>query len=80
MKNEHIPEVLATGKFIDNKILKIREEYNPDGVTYGIQYTCENIDIFNDYEQNYAPALRRKTEERFGGKFGAFRTLLEVVE
>lgn len=80
MKEIHIPEVLSTGKFMDNKILKIMEDHNPDGITYGIQYTCKNLETFQDYEQNHAPALRKKTEEKFGGKYGAFRTLLEVIE
>lgn len=39
MKEEHIPEVLATGKFLDNKMMKIMEDHNPDGVSYAIQYT-----------------------------------------
>lgn len=79
MKEEHIPEVLATGKFLDNKMMKIVEDHNPDGITYAIQYTCPNIETLNDYDQNEAPALRQKIDQKFAGKYGVFRTVLEVV-
>lgn len=80
MKEIHIPEVLSTGKFLDNRMLKILGDHNPDGVSYGIQYTCENMQTFNDYDINFAPSLRNKIDEKFAGKYGVFRTLLEVVE
>jgi hypothetical protein len=32
-----------------------------------------------DYEKNYAPALRAKTQARYKEKALAFRTLLETV-
>ena len=79
MKEIHIPEVMATGIFSDHKMLKIIEDYNPDGVTYGIQYFCPNMEALHHYESEFAPQLRQKTEERYSGKYGAFRTLLEVV-
>lgn len=79
MKEEHIPEVLATGKFLDNKMMKIMEDHNPDGVSYAIQYTCKDMETLMDYDQNHAPELRKKIDEKFQGKYGVFRTVLEVV-
>lgn len=80
MKTVHIPEVMATGKFTDHRILKvITRQPDETGVTYSIQYTAKNIEDYNDYQRNYAPALQLKTMQKYGDQLMAFRTLLEVV-
>jgi hypothetical protein len=50
-----------------------------DEITYAIQYTCENMDKLNEYQEKYAPKIQEKHTSRYKGKFGAFRTLLEIV-
>ena len=39
MKETHIPDVLATGKFFNAKMCKVLVEEEMGGVTYSIQYT-----------------------------------------
>jgi len=77
MKNIHIPEVMATGFFVENKICRILVD---DEITYAIQYSCDSLEKLHDYQENYAPELQKKHTERYKGKFGAFRTLLEIIE
>ena len=77
MKNIHIPEVMATGFFVENKICRVLVD---DEITYAIQYSCESLEKLHDYQENYAPELQQKHTERYKGKFGAFRTLLEIIE
>ncbi|HMS99541.1 MAG TPA: DUF4286 family protein [Saprospiraceae bacterium] len=79
MKNEHIPEVMATGKFTSWKMLRIIEDHNPDGMTYAIQYHAPDMEAYVAYQQECASALQQKTQNLFGGKFAAFRTLLEEL-
>ncbi len=79
MQNTHIPEVMATGKFTSWKMLKILEDHNPDGVTYAIQYTAPDLSSYLEYQNEHAPGLQQKTQALYGGKFAAFRTLLEEV-
>ena len=79
MKEVHIPNVLRTGMFIDNRIMKVLVEEEMGGQTYAIQYTCESMDRFRQYEAEFASALRAEAEEHFGGRFVAFRTLLEII-
>ena len=79
MKNEHIPEVMATGKFTSWKMLRIIEDHNPDGMTYAIQYHAPDMETYAAYQQECASALQQKTQNLFGGKFAAFRTLLEEL-
>tara|TARA_B100000497_G_C7564243_1_gene340252 strand:- start:174 stop:470 length:297 start_codon:yes stop_codon:yes gene_type:complete len=77
MRNVHIPEVMATGYFVEHKICKLLVD---DEITYAIQYNCETLEKLNEYQEKYSPALQQKHTERYKGKFGAFRTLLEIIE
>ena len=79
MKTEHIPEVLATGMFTHHRLVKLLETDETDGLTYAIQYFCNTIEQYEQYINNYAPALRQKAQERWGAQFIAFRTLMEVI-
>ncbi|MCX6291225.1 MAG: DUF4286 family protein [Bacteroidetes bacterium] len=80
MKDVHIPDVMRTGLFTENRMLKVLGDEESGGVTYSIQYTCHGLDDFKKYEKNFAASLRREHLEKFKDKFVAFRTLLEVVE
>ena len=78
MKDEHIPEMLATGKFIKALMTKVLVEEEMGGVTYSVQYTCENMTQLHLYYHEDAERLRSKSS-RFTGKFVAFRTELDVI-
>ncbi len=80
MKEVHIPEVMETGYFLENKIAKvITTQEDETGHTYAIQYTCHSMADLDEYNTTSSPALQEKHEKRYQGKFVAFRTLLEVV-
>jgi hypothetical protein len=78
MLSIHIPEVMATQKFIDHQVAKVLVD-DEDGMTYSIQYKCESMAKLEDYYRECAPELQRKHAERYKDKFVAFRTLLEVI-
>lgn len=78
MKEVHMPEVMKTGLFIENKICKVlvNEE---SGTTYSIQYTCESMERLEEYQAKHAPRLQKEHSDKYKDKFVAFRTLLEIV-
>lgn len=78
MKNQHIPDVMKTGYFLENRICKVMVD-DPDGTNYSIQYTCQNFDDLEEYQEKHAPELQKEHSERYKDKFVAFRTLLEIV-
>jgi hypothetical protein len=78
MKAIHIPEVMATGYFIESKICKIIGD-EETGINYAIQYTAQTMEHYETYKANHAPALQQKVTARYPGKFVAFRTLLEIL-
>ena len=75
----HIPEVMQTSLFIDNRILKVLGDDAQEGFTYSIQYTCKSMDDYEKYKLNHAPELQAKHTERYKNKFVSFRTLLEII-
>ena len=80
MKNKHIPDVLATGLFIENKIYKILSEHEQDGHSYSIQYFLKSLNDLEKYQKEFAPKLQMEHSEKYKDKFVAFRTVMELVE
>ncbi|MBK6836005.1 MAG: DUF4286 family protein [Bacteroidetes bacterium] len=77
MKTQHVPDVLKTGCFVGNQIVKILG--NDEGATYSVQYTFKTMEDYDRYKAEHAPALQKEHTEKFSGKFAAFRTLLQIV-
>lgn len=80
MKQSHIPDVMRTGMFTSYRILKLIGDEQSGGITYAVQYTCVNMQAYEQYRDVFAPALQAEVRERYKDKFVAFRTLLEVIE
>jgi hypothetical protein len=78
MQQTHIPEVMATGKFVSNRLLKVLDSPN-EGVTYCAQYVVETQGDYDDYQLNHAPVLQAELKQKFENKFVAFRTLMEFI-
>jgi hypothetical protein len=78
-KEEHIPEIMATGLFTAYRIFLLLEQDDTDGNTYIIQYTALSIEHYNIYINSFAPLLRQKAFERWGDQFVAFRTVMQAV-
>jgi len=78
MQEKHIPEVMATGQFLSNRLLKVIDSPN-EGVTYCSQYVAQSIVEYEIYQQVYAPAIQEDLNTRFKDRFVAFRTLMEYI-
>ena len=78
MKDTHIPDVMATGLFIESRIHRVLVE-DEGGVTYAIHYVAADMMHYERYRDEHAPRLQAEAQAAFGGRFHAFRTLLEVV-
>lgn len=78
MKNEHIPAMLATGKFKSALMTRVQVQEEMGGSTYSVQYRTDSQETLQRYYEEDAPALRAQGKP-FEGKFVAFRTELEVI-
>ncbi|MBW8242949.1 DUF4286 family protein [Muricauda oceani] len=79
MKDKHIPDMLATGKFSHAKMVRVLVEEDMGGITYSIQYTTQSRDTLEAYYKEDAEHLRAQAQRMFPNKFVAFRTELEVI-
>lgn len=79
MDDSHIPDVMATGKFLSHSFQKVVGSENESGITYSIMYVAPNSDTFDDYQRDHAPRLQKEHQLRYNGKFGAFRTIMEII-
>jgi Domain of unknown function (DUF4286) len=79
MKQEHIPDIINTGCFTNAVILQLLDVDNTEGPTYAIQYTAESKSFYNLYIEKFANNMRQKALDKWGNKFIAFRTLMQMV-
>jgi len=79
MRDRHIPDMLATGKFSHAKMVRVLVEEEMGGITYSIQYTVQDRKTLEAYYTEDADRLREAAQRSFPNKFVAFRTELEVV-
>ena len=80
MKQEHIPQVLATGKFQKATLVRVLVEEDMGGVTYSVQYKTPSREALETYYKEDAPKLRTEILKKFADKVLAFRTELEIID
>ena len=79
MRTIHIPEVMATGCFVESRLSRVQVE-EEGGVTFAITYLSPNQALLDEYQSKHAPLLQKSHSEKYIGKFAAFRTFLHVIE
>jgi Domain of unknown function (DUF4286) len=80
MKEVHIPEVLQTGLFLHHRIFQLLTVVGDnEGTNYAVQYYCEDMQHYQEYEREHAARLQNEVNVRYAGKFVAFRTILQEV-
>jgi hypothetical protein len=78
--NEHIPEVMQTGCFSSHKVVRLLEVDDSEGPTYAIQYNADSKADYNRYIEKFAADMRQKSFEKWGNRFIAFRSVMQVVQ
>jgi hypothetical protein len=78
MREKHMKEVVDTGCFTHSRMLRVLAD--DEGATYSAQYFFDTMEQYERYRSQHAPALQREGFERFGDKFIAYRTLLQIVD
>ena len=77
---EHIPQVLATGRFSEAKLTKVLVEEELGGITYSVQYRAKSREDLDHYYNFDAEKLRGDGLAKFADKMLAFRTELEIID
>jgi len=79
MQETHIPDVLATGKFLNAKMSQVLVEEEMGGITYSVQFTTVDKETLQKYYSEDATRLRDDALKRFPNKFVSFRTEMKIV-
>jgi hypothetical protein len=80
MEQYHIPEMHATQKFTHTKIFKVITDQDTGGISYAVQYHCENRAKLEAYLSQDAELLRQKVNAKFGDQVLFFRTELQLIQ
>lgn len=79
MKNIHIPFVLKTNLFEENKIFRIMHDSEDAGINYSIQYFAKDMQAVMTYQLQYFDQHNALVQKQFPKKLAIFMTLLELV-
>ena len=79
-REEHIPDIMATGLFSDHKFFRLLNQDDSGGSTFVIQYHTNSKENYERYIREHAPGLRDKAFKIWGDRFIAFRSLLQSVQ
>lgn len=79
MRAEHIPDILNTGCFTQASILRLLEVDDTEGPTYAVQYHADSKALYDQYISQYAGDMRQKAFDKWGNRFIAFRSVMELV-
>jgi len=79
-KEENIPDVMATGQFVDYKFYRLLEQDESDGITYILQYYSSSIDHYTTYINQFSRAIHQKAFDKWSDKFISFRTAMQAVD
>ena len=77
---EHAPALVATGCFTRFTVVRLLEIDDAEGPTYAIQYHAERMDDYERYKNEFAQGLQQQSTQKWGDRFIAFRTLMQVVQ
>lgn len=79
MTGTHMPDVMATGCFVRNQLVKLLDTEEDEGPTYAAQYYAESFPDYERYINEHSPRLREDGYNKWGDNFIAFRSIMEIV-
>ena len=79
MINTHMPDVMATGCFTRNQLVKVLELDEEEGPTYAAQYYANEFSDYERYINQHSQTLREDGYNKWGNNFIAFRSVMEIV-
>lgn len=79
MQESHIPDILATGKFLNAKLSRVLVEEDMGGSTYSVQFTVEDRKLLQKFYLEDVDRLQDNMLRRFPNKLVSFSTEMEII-
>lgn len=80
MKETHIPNMMATGFFLENRFAKVMFVKDDGAISYSVQFICSNMTDLQAFQGGYAPQLQQAVKDKFEGMYATFTTVLQVID
>jgi hypothetical protein len=78
MKSAYIPEILATEKFVSNRLLQVVDSPN-EGVTYCSQFIAESLEDVKSYQLAFEANHQQLLQTKFANKFVSFNSIMKFI-
>jgi hypothetical protein len=78
-REKNIPEIMATNLFDDHRIFRILEQEDQDGPTFTIQFFTTDQERYDQYINEFAPTLSKKSFEKWADQFVEHQTCMRLV-
>lgn len=79
MQETHIPDMIATGKFTEARMVKVLINEDMGGQTYSVQYTTDSKATIAAFHKEDADRLKSDVLVKFADKIVFFETELQIV-
>lgn len=79
-KDIHIPEIMRSGLFYEHRFYQLLEHEDEEGQTFVTQFLTNTKSDYDKYLLEFAPDLRKKSQEKWGDTVISFRSLLKNVQ
>ncbi|MGH2552758.1 MAG: DUF4286 family protein [Chitinophagaceae bacterium] len=79
LKSEHIPDMINTGCFTHATVLRLIDVDDSEGPTYAVQYHAASDSLYKQYIEKFAEGMRKRGIDKWGDRFVAFRSIMQVV-
>ncbi len=80
MQEVHIPGIISGGFFSDPRFVRLLEVNDIDGPTYAVQYCAHSLENYRLFLDEQAETFNNQELAKWGSKFIAFSTIMEVVQ
>ena len=80
LKNIHVTDIMESDCFTEFKIVKLMEVDEADGPTFAVQFFAENKALYNLYIEKYSSEIQKRSFEKWGDQFIAFRSVMQIVD
>lgn len=79
VRETYIPDIMATGAFASNRLLKVLDSPN-EGSTYCIQFVADDRSKYHSYQNEFIQPIQAEHQKRFENRFVSFSTIMEYVD
>jgi len=76
---EQIPAMLKTDLFDSYQLYRLLDQEEDEGPTFVIQYFTSNLERYERFLIEFAPAMQQEGWDKWGDGYIAFRTLMERI-